>query len=82
VEHELPGLQQDMSEVRRFSQFSGLMAQTTYPRFLSMPKHQGGALLLDLRTGISGLGDEWLFVYKDHRWQTLGIYLKGVQNNA
>jgi hypothetical protein len=38
--------------------------------------------MLDLRTGISGLGDEWLFAYKDGKWQSLGIYLKGVENNA
>ena len=59
-----------------------LTSQTTYPRFLSMPKDQGGALLLDLRTGISGLGDEWLFVYAAGGWRSLGVYLKGVQNNA
>jgi len=47
-----------------------------------MPKDQGGALLLDLRTGISGLGDEWLFVYAAGGWRSLGVYLKGVQNNA
>lgn len=56
--------------------------QTTYPRFLSLPKSQGGALLLDLRTGISGLGDEWLFVYTQGAWRSLGVYLQGVQNNA
>lgn len=56
--------------------------QTTYPRFLSLPQSRGGALLFDLRTGISGLGDEWLFVYKHGAWTSLGIYLKGVGSNA
>lgn len=57
-------------------------SQTTYPRFLSMPERLGGALLFDLRTGISGLGDEWLYVYDKGKWSSLGVYLKGVQNNA
>jgi hypothetical protein len=38
--------------------------------------------MLDLRTGISGLGDVWLFVYTSGAWQSLGVYLKGVENNA
>ena len=56
--------------------------QTTYPRFLSLPIEQGGAMLFDLRTGISGLGDEWLYVYTEGKWTSLGVYLRGVQNNA
>lgn len=39
-------------------------------------------MLFDLRTGISGLGDEWLYVYQAGGWSSLGVYLKGVQNNA
>ena len=38
--------------------------------------------MFDLRTGFSGLGDEWLYVYDQGRWDSLGVYLKGVQNNA
>lgn len=87
VLHQLPGLEQNLDEASPIrSRLERLCLvtdrQTTYPRFLSLPRHQGGALLFDLRTGISGLGDEWLYVYYQGQWRTLGIYLKGVMNNA
>lgn len=85
--HALPGLDQSLDEVSRYRAWVHRIPpddlyQTTYPRFLSLPRHLGGALLFDLRTGISGLGDEWLYVYENGLWSSLGVYLKGVQNNA
>ena len=56
-------------------------AQLTYPRFVSLPAHLGGGLLLALRTGIAGLGDDHLFYYWKHTWSHRGVYLKGVQNS-
>jgi hypothetical protein len=39
-------------------------------------------MLLEIRTGMSGLGDDLLFVYQSGQWTALGVYLKGVGNNA
>ncbi|KAL5480449.1 hypothetical protein ACEPAI_1719 [Sanghuangporus weigelae] len=56
----------------------------TYPRFLSLPasaKAISGSeadLLLELRVGRSGLGDDWLY----EGWTQIGKYLEGVNNNA
>ncbi|KAI0739434.1 hypothetical protein C8Q80DRAFT_1274495 [Daedaleopsis nitida] len=60
----------------------------TYPRFLSIPEsaksHSGGAdLILELRVGRSGLGDDWLYKYTPSEgWAQIGKYLQGVNNNA
>ncbi|KAM5540076.1 hypothetical protein V8D89_006216 [Ganoderma adspersum] len=59
----------------------------TYPRFLSVPTAKvdnGGAdLLLELRVGRSGLGDDWLYKYTPNQgWSLIGKYLEGVNNNA
>ena len=52
----------------------------TYPRFLSLPNPAGG-LLLEYRTGMSGLGDCLMSVYNKGRWIQRGVYLKGIKNN-
>ncbi|KAH9895855.1 hypothetical protein C8Q73DRAFT_689790 [Cubamyces lactineus] len=60
----------------------------TYPRFLSIPavaqQHAEGAdLVLELRVGRSGLGDDWLYKYIPNKgWTQIGRYLEGVNNNA
>lgn len=54
--------------------------QACYPRFLSVP--QSGSFLLEIRTGISGKGDDWLSSYKDGEWHPLGPYLKGENKNT
>ncbi|KAI8995242.1 hypothetical protein BD414DRAFT_506060 [Trametes punicea] len=60
----------------------------TYPRFLSIPTaahSQAGSadLLLELRVGRSGLGDDWLYKYTPNKgWSQIGRYLEGVNNNA
>ncbi|KAI0327452.1 hypothetical protein GY45DRAFT_1256975 [Cubamyces sp. BRFM 1775] len=60
----------------------------TYPRFLSIPEaakqHAGDAdLILELRVGRSGLGDDWLYKYTPSKgWAQIGRYLEGVNNNA
>ena len=53
----------------------------TYPRFLSIPasvKDKSGAdLLLELRVGRSGLGDDWLYKYVPKKgWIQIGRYLQ------
>ncbi|GJJ14379.1 hypothetical protein Clacol_008643 [Clathrus columnatus] len=69
----LPGLE----SINRTEHFESI----TYPRFLSLPS---GDLLLEMRVGRSGLGDDWLYTYsgKDGKWTDIGRYLEGVQNNA
>ncbi|KAK7681824.1 hypothetical protein QCA50_015171 [Cerrena zonata] len=59
----------------------------TYPRFLSIPPSatdkSGADLLLELRVGRSGLGDDWLYKYVPKKgWLQIGRYLQGVNNNA
>ncbi|KAH9933964.1 uncharacterized protein BXZ73DRAFT_46129 [Epithele typhae] len=59
----------------------------TYPRFLSVPSSaqtDGGAdLIMELRVGRSGLGDDWLYKYTPNKgWAQIGRYLLGVNNNA
>ncbi|KAI0364621.1 hypothetical protein BV20DRAFT_974177 [Pilatotrama ljubarskyi] len=60
----------------------------TYPRFLSIPAiastQVGEAdLILELRVGRSGLGDDWLYKYTPNLgWSQIGRYLEGVNNNA
>lgn len=55
----------------------------TYPRFLSLPaaaKAASGSdadLLLELRVGRSGLGDDWLYSYTPNEgWSQVGKYLE------
>ncbi|OSC98641.1 hypothetical protein PYCCODRAFT_1439153 [Trametes coccinea BRFM310] len=60
----------------------------TYPRFLAIPaaarsEAAGADLLLELRVGRSGLGDDWLYRYTPNKgWSQIGKYLEGVNNNA
>ncbi|KAI5121544.1 hypothetical protein M0805_002603 [Coniferiporia weirii] len=61
----------------------------TYPRFLSLSAAAKAAsqstadLLLELRVGRSGLGDDWLYAYTPNvGWSQIGRYLEGVNNNA
>ncbi|ORY58348.1 hypothetical protein BCR35DRAFT_295883 [Leucosporidium creatinivorum] len=55
----------------------------TYPRFLSL---DSGALAFEFRVGISGLGNDLLFIYSgstaNSSWSKRGVYLQGVKNNA
>jgi hypothetical protein len=54
----------------------------TYPRFLSVPNFKSD-LLLEMRVGRSGLGDDWLYQYvPGGNWSLIGKYLLGVNNNA
>lgn len=52
----------------------------TYPRFLDIPSNahaQGADLLLELRVGRSGLGDDWLYRYvPNDGWKQIGRYLE------
>lgn len=53
----------------------------TYPRFLSIPAsvkdNSGADLLLELRVGRSGLGDDWLYKYVPKKgWIQIGRYLQ------
>lgn len=52
----------------------------TYPRFLQIPKvaqEGSGDLLLELRVGRSGLGDDWLYQYiPNSGWRQIGRYLE------
>ncbi|KAJ3489192.1 hypothetical protein NLI96_g2298 [Meripilus lineatus] len=57
----------------------------TYPRFLSLPRilNTTADLLLEMRVGRSGLGDDWLYRYTPGvGWELIGKYLEGVNNNA
>ncbi|KLO11961.1 hypothetical protein SCHPADRAFT_941609 [Schizopora paradoxa] len=68
----------------------------TYPRFLSIPSPTEGSpsanpeadLLLEMRVGRAGLGDDWLYAYvpdeegESGNWTLIGKYLEGVNNNA
>ncbi|KIJ67199.1 hypothetical protein HYDPIDRAFT_127044 [Hydnomerulius pinastri MD-312] len=59
----------------------------TYPRFLVIPPSaadgSGADLLLEMRVGRSGLGDDWLYRYVPSQgWELIGRYLEGVNNNA
>ncbi|RPD58194.1 hypothetical protein L227DRAFT_577242 [Lentinus tigrinus ALCF2SS1-6] len=59
----------------------------TYPRFLSIPdaakSTDAADLILELRVGRSGLGDDWLYKYTPNQgWSQIGRYLQGVNNNA
>ncbi|EKM51248.1 uncharacterized protein PHACADRAFT_213112 [Phanerochaete carnosa HHB-10118-sp] len=74
----LPGLE--------FLDKSVYFINITYPRFLNIPSNarpSGSDLLLELRVGRSGLGDDWLYTYTPNRgWNQVGRYLEGVNNNA
>ena len=55
----------------------------TYPRFLSLPpaakalSTDGADLLLEIRVGRSGLGDDWLYKYAPNGgWIQVGKYLE------
>ncbi|KAF8063369.1 hypothetical protein FPV67DRAFT_1506236 [Lyophyllum atratum] len=52
----------------------------TYPRFLSIPSSSissASDLLLEMRVGRSGLGDDWLYRYTPHsNWTVIGKYLE------
>ncbi|EJD00360.1 uncharacterized protein FOMMEDRAFT_159034 [Fomitiporia mediterranea MF3/22] len=68
---------------------SAYFINITYPRFLSLPaaakaaSHSEADLLLELRVGRSGLGDDWLYAYVPNQgWTEVGKYLEGVNNNA
>ncbi|KAI0631533.1 hypothetical protein C8Q77DRAFT_1127375 [Trametes polyzona] len=60
----------------------------TYPRFLAIPQSANTTpndadLILELRVGRSGLGDDWLYKYTPNKgWTQIGRYLEGVNNNA
>ncbi|KAH7910670.1 hypothetical protein BJ138DRAFT_1152356 [Hygrophoropsis aurantiaca] len=60
----------------------------TYPRFLVIPSYvpqpaPSADLLLEMRVGRSGLGDDWLYRYVPAQgWELTGRYLEGVNNNA
>jgi len=73
IQHVLPGLE----NVNRSEHFQNV----TYPRFLTLPS---GNVLLEMRVGRSGLGDDWLYEYdgSSMKWREIGKYLEGVQNNA
>ncbi|KAI0070434.1 hypothetical protein K474DRAFT_1608722 [Panus rudis PR-1116 ss-1] len=66
---------------------NGYFINVTYPRFLSIPSSvrnaHGSDLLMELRVGRSGLGDDWLYRYTPGKgWSQIGRYLEGVNNNA
>ena len=53
----------------------------TYPRYLAIPQNAPTAgaadLLLELRVGRSGLGDDWLYTYTPNEgWTQVGRYLE------
>jgi len=59
----------------------------TYPRFVNIPTAaadgSGADLLLEMRTGESGLGNDWLYRYVPSKgWELIGMYLEGVNNNG
>lgn len=55
--------------------------ELTYPRFQTLAN---GDMLLEFRCGRSGLGDCCIYRFcKDtHKWSEIGMYIKGVENNA
>lgn len=55
--------------------------EITYPRFQTL---ESGDLLLEFRSGRSGLGDCCIYRFSrdTHKWSEIGIYIKGVENNA
>ncbi|KAM0754627.1 hypothetical protein T439DRAFT_345509 [Meredithblackwellia eburnea MCA 4105] len=60
--------------------------QITYPRFLSLSQ-PAGALLFTYRVGMSGLGNDILFLYRknsqgEYSWNRRGVFLRGISNNA
>lgn len=62
---------------------SSTVKKKDYPRFLSLPSVvdasiAGGAdLLMELRVGRSGLGDDWLYKYVPNEgWALIGKYLE------
>ncbi|KAH8105273.1 hypothetical protein BXZ70DRAFT_887078 [Cristinia sonorae] len=69
---------------------STFFINVTYPRFLTIPSQTktkrtkpSSDLLLELRVGRSGLGDDWLYRYTPNDgWTQIGRYLEGVNNNA
>ncbi len=73
---QLPG-RQDLDKSIYF-------VNVTYPRFLSIPdaaESNGADLLLELRVGRSGLGDDWLYKYTPNKgWSQIGRYLQGVNS--
>ncbi|ORY35811.1 hypothetical protein BCR39DRAFT_512311 [Naematelia encephala] len=96
--HSVPGIASDPDRARWDpSSFSSVLdvlpgldsmldelSVTTYPRFVSIPQDDGGGLLLEFRTGLSGQGDDWLFAYSgssNGHWIRKGKYLQGIGNN-
>lgn len=55
--------------------------EITYPRFQTL---QNGDLLLEFRSGRSGLGDCYIYRFscQTHDWSEVGMYIKGIGNNA
>ncbi|KAL0579726.1 hypothetical protein V5O48_002290 [Marasmius crinis-equi] len=93
VLHALPGLEDIDASLPQPLHFVNI----TYPRFLRIPPSastspdnttQKPDLLLELRVGRSGLGDDWIYHYfpstnnSTGTWKLVGKYLTGVQNNA
>ncbi|KAJ3873865.1 hypothetical protein F5051DRAFT_431824 [Lentinula edodes] len=57
----------------------------TYPRFLRIPvlEDTSADLLLEMRVGQAGQGDDWLYYHTPEKnWTLIGRYLEGVNNNA
>ncbi|KAJ8095139.1 hypothetical protein AAF712_006877 [Marasmius tenuissimus] len=93
VLHALPGLEDLDASLPQPLHFVNI----TYPRFLRIPptslisegnSTQKPDLLLELRVGRSGLGDDWIYHYfpgsnnSTGAWELVGKYLAGVKNNA
>lgn len=55
--------------------------EITYPRFQTL---DNGNLLLEFRSGRSGLGDCYIYQFSSftHKWSQVGMYIHGVENNA
>ena len=73
IEDYLPGLESLDKSV--------YFVNVTYPRFLSIPQSAHSLtkadLLLEMRVGRSGLGDDWLYQYvPGEGWEKIGRYLE------
>jgi putative BNR repeat neuraminidase len=58
-----------------------IVAQLTYPRFVTEPG--GGKMLFEARIGGSGSGDEylWEYVAAGHSWTSIGRFVNGTANS-
>lgn len=58
-----------------------LFDEITYPRFQRV---ENGDLLMEFRSGRSGLGDCYIYRYscKSRVWKEVGMYIRGLANNA